>query len=58
MSDPGPLYLISMLRRSSIPFIVQHGVSDAFALDEDELRRFGTHLNVRVFEGGHLDVIR
>jgi hypothetical protein len=55
--DRDLLFIISMLRRSTLTSALNNAVKDVEANDLDELRQFGKGLRVQVNEDGVLDVI-
>jgi len=52
----GLLFILSMIRDSSLPGRINKNVSDDIALEEEELRRFGLDLRVHLL-GNRLDVV-
>jgi hypothetical protein len=56
-TDRDLLFIISMLRRSTLTSALNNAVKDVEANDLDELRQFGKGLRVQVNEDGVLDVI-
>jgi hypothetical protein len=55
--DPGLLFILSMIRRSSLPAALNNGIDDKFAMNEVELRRFGARLTVVLSAEGQLDIL-
>jgi hypothetical protein len=45
-SDPGLLFVLSMVRHSTLPGRMNQGINDLSTLEEDELRRFGETIQV------------
>jgi len=50
------LYILSMLRRSSLPAALNDNVGDRFAMDENVLRQFGAGVKVQASVDGQLDI--
>jgi hypothetical protein len=55
--DPSLLFILSMIRRSSLPAALNNGIDDKFAMNEVELRRFGARLMVVLSAEGQLDIL-
>jgi hypothetical protein len=44
--DPGLLFVLSMVRHSTLPERINQGIGDLSVLEEEELRRFGETIQV------------
>lgn len=53
----GPLFILSMVRRSTLPKRIDQAIGNWSALEGHRLRQFGSTVQVRVSSCGQLDVV-
>jgi len=56
IGDPGLLFIIALLRGSSLPDLFNHEIHTQHALDQVELRQLGLAMEVKVSGQGRLDI--